>query len=587
MENYNFSIDKGGYRPLNLFADPKFKPPMPIQPVSVPSLTKPLSSIQTQVRVPVAITPQKVIPVTPTVSATDIGSTTKFEVPITIKKSPVVEEIYNGATNTSITPNQITPEQQASREVSDALYAPQDAATVLDDTFRKGGGGSFSEAASMAGQRIAEIKKQSQDLREKLRNTPGMTSSGVENEIQAFNDSKANDMANYAISQSAATQNYENVLKYAQLKSGLTKESNEAQWKKKMNQYNLNKNQFSKEEQSQIESSLSNEKGIVQQKNNMQDIISKQQSDLIKRVQSGESVYQGLTPEQQLDRIGKITNVNQLPIQAQQSAKNFIDEQQILSVIPPTLRNSEKEGQRYILGIQTLLSQGYTPYQARSSMLGWNAPESEISNSLLDKAINFGTDKISFTGISTALGQGKIADAIKATENNILTAYVKENKDGAMNENTAKTAVRQADDITRYIQQLQASGERIPVGNLSINAYLGKFKSATAQTIARKATTAIAEMRNRLLGTATTESEKQFLQPIIPSLDDTMANFADKVTGLQTEPLNRYNETRESAGLPRISRNQLDDIASRAGLYGSSSTKGATKSSGGKSQWDW
>jgi fumarate hydratase class II len=79
-------------------------------------------------------------------------------------------------------------------------------------------------------------------------------------------------------------------------------------------------------------------------------------------------------------------------------------------------------------------------------------------------------------------------------------------------------------------------------------------------------------MRNHLAGTAVTESEKKFLEPLVSSLTDKKGIFINKLDEISGNALTRYNNTRAAGGLPELNTNQLLDKAKRISLYGSGPT---------------
>ena len=65
----------------------------------------------------------------------------------------------------------------------------------------------------------------------------------------------------------------------------------------------------------------------------------------------------------------------------------------------------------------------------------------------------------------------------------------------------------------------------------------------------------------------------RFLAPLIPTLDDTPANFLVKLNQLQDTPLRELNNLRAQHGLPMLGLSELLNSKARVNLYGSEVTQ--------------
>lgn len=108
-------------------------------------------------------------------------------------------------------------------------------------------------------------------------------------------------------------------------------------------------------------------------------------------------------------------------------------------------------------------------------------------------------------------------------------------------------------------------------GKSNINNVLW-LSDADAQAFASVATqiqNIYAEIRNQLAGTAVTENEQKWLEPMIPSLKDNSTVFKTKVKEALTNIYKDQNATRKYLWLPVFTNaNQLWNWNSRASLYG-------------------
>lgn len=103
----------------------------------------------------------------------------------------------------------------------------------------------------------------------------------------------------------------------------------------------------------------------------------------------------------------------------------------------------------------------------------------------------------------------------------------------------------------------------------SFQQILGKLKFNQRQEIQSSVATLVAQMRNDLAGTAVTESEAKFLEPLIPDPKDRASNFIIKVDTLLDSVLTQHNATRNAANLPEVKMQDILDAQKRLNLYSS------------------
>jgi len=169
--------------------------------------------------------------------------------------------------------------------------------------------------------------------------------------------------------------------------------------------------------------------------------------------------------------------------------------------------------------------------------------------------------------LSQQLSAGNYSQAMNTVESLALNEAKKLDPDGFMGTNTAQNYIRKANDLSKAISDAESIIGPLEGTWETIKGKLGKSKSAKAADISAKIATLVAEMRNDLSGTAVTASEASFLEPLIPSLSDTMDNFEIKVKNLRENSLNQYNSTRSIVSLPTVTAEMVIDPKKRLQLY--------------------
>jgi len=154
--------------------------------------------------------------------------------------------------------------------------------------------------------------------------------------------------------------------------------------------------------------------------------------------------------------------------------------------------------------------------------------------------------------------------AMQKVENIGMRNASKLDPDGYMGDATAKTMLENARKLEDAIAQAESY---IGPFSGSFQQMLGKLKSGEAAKLKAQIVTLTAQFRNQLSGTAVTESEAKFLEPLIASITDTETNFKAKLQELQRGTLNRLNKTREVGSLPPVSIQEALYPAQRLYLY--------------------
>lgn len=243
--------------------------------------------------------------------------------------------------------------------------------------------------------------------------------------------------------------------------------------------------------------------------------------------------------------------------------------EQALSSIPVQLRNSEAELERYKSLVEKGLAEGKTPEQVSDRLIGWKiTTPSSFSNNLRSRFGSAYLDSTKISEIARNINNGNNAQALRIFESGINNAMREQAPDAFISEATVLNAYNGANQINNYVKKLQKSGSS-PVGVVSgtMEKWLGKLKSKEATNVAGQIVTLVADLRNKISGSAVTANETAFLDPIIPNLSDTPANFMIKLNNLAAMPARKLNALRQQFGLPALSPQTLSDMNARVKLY--------------------
>lgn len=249
--------------------------------------------------------------------------------------------------------------------------------------------------------------------------------------------------------------------------------------------------------------------------------------------------------------------------------ESMADVEQALATIPVQLRNSDAEREKYERLVKQGLQEGKTPEQVADRLIGWkiNAPSS-FSNNLRSRFGSSNLDSTKITEIARNINNGNEAQALRVFESGVNSLMREQAPDAFISEATVLNAYNTTSRIASEIKKLQNSGQN-PVGVLSgtMENWLGKLKGKEATSIGGQIVSLVSEMRNRLSGTAVTANETAFLEPLIPSLSDSPANFITKLSNLASMPANKLNALRQQFGLPALNAQTLSSMDARVNLY--------------------
>ena len=200
-----------------------------------------------------------------------------------------------------------------------------------------------------------------------------------------------------------------------------------------------------------------------------------------------------------------------------------------------------------------------------------------LRNTLLSVAGEDGLAGFDMLGLARLINDGNDAQAVQRVEQIVYDKAKEVEADSYIGEFSARYALSKGAEVRGLIQDMSASPSgflgfneaEAPIGTVqgTMQNWLGRFRGEDATAIRTSVTSMVAEMRNRLSGTAVTDSEAKFLEPLIPDLSDSPANFMKKLEQLESDPLLRLNTIRSTFNLPSLNEESLLNSTKRVGLY--------------------
>ena len=241
--------------------------------------------------------------------------------------------------------------------------------------------------------------------------------------------------------------------------------------------------------------------------------------------------------------------------------EQYSKEQVILSVLPTQLKNSEKELERLLTGIRSGLAAGKDPYDIADNLTGYKITKPDSFSKNIRQYFGI-SEKISATApadFARLINAGNKVGAVTKLENLLLDDEAKKAEYGAVyGYNKGEEA------ISSINKQLSKLG--IVEGNW--NKLKKKFKKdKDFQSLSTQLTMLISEWKQRMTGVATTESELNFINDIIPKVTDNPWNAIQKIRDFQKMNLDLVNSRRSVNSLPSLDYKTLTDKNSRVKLY--------------------
>ena len=252
-------------------------------------------------------------------------------------------------------------------------------------------------------------------------------------------------------------------------------------------------------------------------------------------------------------------------------------------------RISDKEGERILSIVSNPENKGKSVFDISTSILGFKPRANiKLGENLVSKlSQSLGRDEglsvFPLDALSKFLTDGNKKAAINLVEK-LVTERAKEVEGGDfIAESFIKRGVQKVNEVEKLINAAKSADEDLDIGNFTgtVENWLGRFKGTKEAEIKAKIVSAIAEMRNKLLGSAVTPTEERFLEPLIPELSDRIPVLLNKLAAIKSQGLTDLNSIRTTFGLPEINEEQLLDIEKRIPLYEEGITElGATRPTG-------
>jgi len=245
----------------------------------------------------------------------------------------------------------------------------------------------------------------------------------------------------------------------------------------------------------------------------------------------------------------------------------FSQEQIALSVMPVQVRNSEKELERALEGINAGLAQGLTPYEIADNLMGYK----------VDKPDTFSDTIRGFISQVEGLGGNSPAEFARMINsgnytgvvNKIETAVLKGTK-GKEKEAIATYSKQYGDRAYDLINNnLKKLG--IVAGNWNDKVKKKFVKTEEFQQLSSSLAGLVSEWRHEMIGSAATDNELKMIEDLIPKVTDNPFNALEKIRELQYMNLTSANSIRQSYNLPALNEQSLLNKEERAKLYGATS----------------
>lgn len=234
-------------------------------------------------------------------------------------------------------------------------------------------------------------------------------------------------------------------------------------------------------------------------------------------------------------------------------------------------RISDKETERVESIIRSPEAKDMDRFELIQKIMGFDVTENKelgdaLASQILAASPEEGLAGFDMLGLSKLLNDGNTSGAIRKVENFTNAIAKKTEGNNFVSESFVQANIRKYNDVTDTIN---AIGERFGQGEVSgtIIEFLGRFKGDDAKKVGAELATAVAKMRNELLGSAVTPAEEAFLADAIPKETDTPEQIASKLDNLKQNALFELNSQRSVYGLPELTEGAILDKKLKEQLY--------------------
>lgn len=286
-------------------------------------------------------------------------------------------------------------------------------------------------------------------------------------------------------------------------------------------------------------------------------------------------------PGVQTDQFGNIVSAGGFPDDNDIAAmsieeRNFVNA--VMRQLPTKLKDSENERKDRQKEALFDFRQGRTLQDTIDTFRGL-VLETDISDESRDLAMTFRTivagTGLDLSEIAAPINAGKPQKAMINAENAALDTV-----DGELAETTnARKLINNANRVAELLKDapVDSLGE-FDGRKFKVEKFFGLSDEETQATQRLETAMVILlnEIRRASLGTAVTETEIKFLQPMLTDLLDQPELIATKIDELKNGTMRSYNSARAQVGLPEADESSILDNAKRLNLYRSRRDAGLT-----------
>lgn len=168
------------------------------------------------------------------------------------------------------------------------------------------------------------------------------------------------------------------------------------------------------------------------------------------------------------------------------------------------------------------------------------------------------------TAIGSLLSNGNYKGAMNKVENSALDTI--KNESGYVGKVTTENYTKKIDRIKQILKQGGVWDGTGPLEG-TYQQLVGRFKGPEATRLQGELAALYTDFRRENAGTAVTEAELKFLDPLFASITDKKGNFLTKLDTFQRSLLDGHNATRQTVSLPQVQVKDILDPNERLRLY--------------------
>lgn len=212
---------------------------------------------------------------------------------------------------------------------------------------------------------------------------------------------------------------------------------------------------------------------------------------------------------------------------------------------------------------------GLSEQQILDVFSGWSADVSTPFNSsfrdiiLSTQETGEGVSQ-NLTSLGSLLANGNYKGAMNKVENSALDTI--KNEPGYVGKITTENYTKKIDRIKQILKQGGVWDGTGPLEG-TYQQILGRFKGENATRLKGELAALYTDFRRENAGTAVTEAELKFLDPLFASITDKKGNLLTKLDTFQRSLLDGHNASRRTVSLPEVQVKDILDPSERLRLY--------------------